>query len=502
MARLADTLTEAGHNVTFFTPIMDESRRNQLGVKLTKDVIKLEQDETMKKRKVTIDNVMSLFWTMDVTSENGHRCLETIHQQAVLTCDNMFRNKELIEKLRSKDYDVGLAEPLMTCGLALFRHLGIDKVVLTNSCVNYDVMIPATGEPEDTSYLPSMNSQVTDKMTFAERLENYNLFYLMYDTFGKMFDDETKMYRSHLGEEFPNWRELVADASLHFINAIPSIDFPRPSLPKTIAIGGISIDVEQIDAIENTEDSEFSEILDRRPKNMLISFGTLARSSDMPEHFKNNLIQVFKSEPNCTFIWKYETDDVSFADGVDNVVFVKWLPQKALLKDKRMTAFLTHGGLGSTTEAAFLAIPTIMFPIFADQSRNSNMLGRHGMSIVLHKRDLGNFQKLRNSFHEILNNEKYRLNAKKVSEMVRNQPLNPKELVVKYIEFVGKYGPFPLMSPYSLKMPYYQRYNYDIYAFKTVLFLVPVLLICIVFKLVISYFQVTIVSKDTKGKME
>ena len=66
------------------------------------------------------------------------------------------------------------------------------------------------------------------------------------------------------------------------------------------------------------------------------------------------------------------------------------------------------------------------------------MLGRHGMSIVLHKRDLGNFQKLRNSFHEILNNEKYRLNAKKVSEMVRNQPLNPKELVVKYIEFVGK----------------------------------------------------------------
>ena len=180
---------------------------------------------------------------------------------------------------------------------------------------------------------PAMNSQVTDKMTFAERLENYNLFYLMYDTFGKMFDDETKMYRSHLGEEFPNWRELVADASLHFINAIPSIDFPRPSLPKTIAIGGISIDVEQIDAIENTEDSEFSEILDRRPKNMLISFGTLARSSDMPEDFKNNLIQVFKSEPNCTFIWKYETDDVSFADGVDNVVFVKWLPQKALLSE-------------------------------------------------------------------------------------------------------------------------------------------------------------------------
>uniref|UniRef100_A0A1I7UJ16 glucuronosyltransferase n=1 Tax=Caenorhabditis tropicalis TaxID=1561998 RepID=A0A1I7UJ16_9PELO len=103
-----------------------------------------------------------------------------------------------------------------------------------------------------------------------------------------------------------------------------------------------------------------------------------------------------------------------------------------------MTAFLTHGGLGSTNEAAFLGKPTIMVPIFADQSRNSNMLGRHGMSIVLHKRDLGDSPKLRNAFREILHNKNYKLNAEKVAEMVKNQPLKPKELVVKYVEFVGK----------------------------------------------------------------
>uniref|UniRef100_A0A1I7UJ15 glucuronosyltransferase n=1 Tax=Caenorhabditis tropicalis TaxID=1561998 RepID=A0A1I7UJ15_9PELO len=298
MARLADTLTEAGHNVTFFTPIIDESRRNQLGVKVTKDVIQLEQDPIMKEKKVSIDDMMHIFWTMDVTSKNGHRILETMHQQAVLTCDNLFRSKELIEELRSKEYDVALAEPLMTCGLALFRHIEIEKVIITSSCVNYDILIPAIGEPEDTSYLPSMNSQVTEKMSFEERLENFEMFNLMLDTFGKMFDDEAKIYRNHLGAEFPSWRDLIPDASLHFINSIPSIDFPRPSFQKTIEIGGISVEIEKIEKL----DSHFSEILDRRQLNMLISFGSLTKSSTMPPEFKKNLLEVFREEPNCTFI--------------------------------------------------------------------------------------------------------------------------------------------------------------------------------------------------------
>ncbi|EGT46970.1 hypothetical protein CAEBREN_28630 [Caenorhabditis brenneri] len=99
----------------------------------------------MKQKKVSIDNMMSIFWTMDVTSKNGHRILETMHEQAVLTCENLFKNPEIIEELRSREYDVALAEPLMTCGLALFRHLNIHKVIMTSSCVNYDILIPAIG---------------------------------------------------------------------------------------------------------------------------------------------------------------------------------------------------------------------------------------------------------------------------------------------------------------------------------------------------------------------
>ncbi|EGT59708.1 hypothetical protein CAEBREN_06686 [Caenorhabditis brenneri] len=498
MARLADTLTEAGHNVTFFTPIFDEARRNQLGVKLTKDVVLLEQDSTMKQKKITIDHITGKFWTVDVTSKNGRMLFETFYHQVLLNCENVFKNKEVLEDLRSRDFDVAIAEPVMSSGFALFRHLGIEKVVMASSCPNYDIVMHAMGEPADTSYVPAVFSGVSgDRMDFSDRLENHDIYHLMLQIYTEMFDDEARIVRSHLGSEFPDWRELIPDASLHFANSIPYLDFPRPAIQKTINIGGISVDVEKIQSEKLPED--WNEILDERAKNMFLSFGSLAKSSEMPMEYKKNLVEVFKSMPNVTFIWKYEIDDVKFAEGVQNVKFVKWAPQTALLHDPRLTAFLGHGGLGSTFEAAFLGKPAIMVPIFWDQTRNSHMLSRLNMTITLHKSELGNLKTLRNAFEDILGNEKYKRNAEKVAETIRNQPVQPKELVVKYIEFVGRYGPFHHMTPYSLKMPWFQRYCYDVYLYKLILYAVPVLLVLILGKVILSRLPLKIVKKTKKN---
>ncbi|CAL2028441.1 unnamed protein product [Caenorhabditis brenneri] len=474
MARLADTLTEAGHNVTFFMPIMDGKTRNQLGVKLTKDVIVLEKDSTIKHQETSINNNSAEFWTVDVTSKNGRMFFETLAHQILLNCENVFKNKKVLESLRSREFDVGIAEPTMSSGFALFRHLGIEKVVMASSCPNYDIVTHAMGEPAETSYVPAIFSGVSgDRMDFADRLENHGMFHLMVQVCSEMLDQEARIFRSYLGLTFPDWSELFSDASLHFTNSIPYLDFPRPAIQKTINIGGISVDVEKIQSEKLPE--VWNRILDERPKNMFLSFGSLAQSSEMPVEFKKNLIEVFKSMPDVTFIWKYETDDVKFAEGVQNLKFVKWAPQTALLHDPRLTAFLGHGGLGSTFEAAFLGKPAIMVPIFWDQTRNSHMLSRLNMTITLHKSELGNLETLKSAFEEILSNEKYKRNAERVAETIRNQPVQPKEMVVKYIEFVGRYGPFHHMTPYSLKMPWFQRYCYDVYLYKLILYTVPVL---------------------------
>ncbi|UMM33006.1 hypothetical protein L5515_006632 [Caenorhabditis briggsae] len=123
--------------------------------------------------------------------------------------------------------------------------------------------------------------------------------------------------------------------------------------------------------------------------------------------------------------------------------FGNMVPQTALLNDPRLSAFLTHGGLGSTTELTFLGKPALMVPIFTDQERNANMLARHGGVRVFQKNDLKN---VKAAVYDILFNKKYLEHSQKLAEILNNQPTHPKDQVVKYVEFVRKFGPFPKMN--------------------------------------------------------
>ena len=90
---------------------------------------------------------------------------------------------------------------------------------------------------------------------------------------------------------------------------------------------------------------EWDEILSMRDRNVLISFGTFAKTSDMPDDYKwyhpffinkshwfrKNFISLFEKFPNTTFIWKYEDPEEGIFQGIDNLVLTKWMPQVPLL---------------------------------------------------------------------------------------------------------------------------------------------------------------------------
>ena len=64
--------------------------------------------------------------------------------------------------------------------------------------------------------------------------------------------------------------------------------------------------------------------------------------------------------PDITFIWKYEEEGSQIAKRLPNVHLSTWVPQNALLADKRLSLFITHGGLGSSTELAYLGKPALI----------------------------------------------------------------------------------------------------------------------------------------------
>ncbi|PIC25051.1 hypothetical protein B9Z55_018133 [Caenorhabditis nigoni] len=459
LARIADTLTEAGHNVTFLVPIVAE---NHLGVKTTKDVILVEPDETMKNEMGRIfTGKNDPLWTIEMKPSNLKSMFSAYVDVMTSTAENFIRNKEIMKTLEARNFDVAIAEPFTIFGLGLFEKLGIKKTILVSSCTHFDFLLPHIGEPEDFSSVPTLSSQVGDEMSMMEKWDNYRFAAETKSSLAKLFDAETNAHRKAFGTEIPDWKKLMASASLYFINSIPFIDYPRATIQKTIPVGGITVDLVKIQGEKLSE--EWEEVLGRRTKAILVSFGSAVPSAEMPEEWRSGILATIRSMPNVTFIWKYESEDLEFAQSAENIHFSKWVPQTALLADPRLSGFLTHGGLGSTNELAHLGKPAVMVPVFGDQTRNANMLARHGSVIVLHKKDLADEEKIGKAIHSILYKEKYMKKAIQVAEMLKNQPTNPKETVVKYTEFVARFGPFPQMDSYARKLNYLQKNFLDIY---------------------------------------
>ncbi|PIO59503.1 hypothetical protein TELCIR_19033, partial [Teladorsagia circumcincta] len=151
--------------------------------------------------------------------------------------------------------------------------------------------------------------------------------------------------------------EILADASYVFTNSNPYLDYPRPMLHKTVPLGGLAV---HIDAEKNVLSKEWDSILSERNTTVLVSFGSVAKSIYMPDEYRNTLLEVFESMPETTFIWKYESEGSQIAAHLKNVHLSTWVPQNALLADPRLTAFISHGGLGSITELAHLGKPAIL----------------------------------------------------------------------------------------------------------------------------------------------
>ncbi|PIC24256.1 hypothetical protein B9Z55_017663 [Caenorhabditis nigoni] len=489
MARLADTLTEAGHNLTFLAPVMDEGTKDMLGVKITKDVVIVEQDEEMKRHQPPVDPVddMSVFWKTEITPWNMDTSFSVFEDYMRRGCASFLRNKDVYEAMKSRNFDVGIYEPLSVCGLGFMHAVGIRKTISATSNVFTDFVLNVIGEPLDLSQVPAQLSKFGEEMSLSERVYNYQISKALENVFIQWFESETKIYQEHF--DVPHWKELMLDSSFHFVNSIPYLDFPRTVTQKTVPIGGISIDLEFLKSQKLTK--EWSDVLDIRKHNMLISFGSVVRSQDMPIKWRNGLLEAIRSEPNVTFIWKYESDDVSWAEGVPNIHFSKWVPQTALLNDPRLSAFLTHGGLGSTNELAFLGKPALVVPIFVDQYRNAHMLARHGRAKVFRKDDL---EHVKAAVHDILFNESYLENSKKLSEILNNQPTHPKDQVVKYVEFAGKFGPFPKMNSCGRDLGFIQKNLIDVYF---VLY-APYVGYFVVLSLVFWFFKAKMVSRKVK----
>ncbi|KHJ75809.1 hypothetical protein OESDEN_24574 [Oesophagostomum dentatum] len=108
--------------------------------------------------------------------------------------------------------------------------------------------------------------------------------------------------------------------------------------------------------------------------------------------------------------------------------------------------------------------PAVMVPLFADQTRNANMLARHGGAIVLQKHDLADSSRVAEAIQNIVSDSKYSKSAKLLAEILAKQPITPKQLLLKHAEFAARFGKLPNLDPYGRHLSTIQYYLIDVFS--------------------------------------
>lgn len=129
---------------------------------------------------------------------------------------------------------------------------------------------------------PAMHTNYGENQTTMDRVRDIVSFHCLEIAFARLFEKQYDQAYSLLNGDVRHWKQILRTATYFFSNSNDYLAFPTPSLPKHIHVGGFTIDPPKNLKL----DEEYDKILGVRKSTVLISFGTVIQSADMPDSFK------------------------------------------------------------------------------------------------------------------------------------------------------------------------------------------------------------------------
>uniref|UniRef100_A0A0K0EA18 glucuronosyltransferase n=1 Tax=Strongyloides stercoralis TaxID=6248 RepID=A0A0K0EA18_STRER len=492
VGQIADTLVDAGHNVTVIVADMDLSIKHP-GTKKAK-IYHIPSDPVVADLLTNKTRLKSMWETSPSVWAQLDMFNDFIKGQA-LSGKLIMNNEKLSKFVKEQKFDLGFTENINAFMLGLFKSWNIPATVTGSAVGMSEYIYEVFGLHFPASHVPLMMQGSHDKMTYKERFQNL-IGYIFMNTFFKhkirkfqLVDEFDKKY----GKGFYDPLRIAGDSSFIFLNSNPFLDIPGPRTSKMIEISGIGIPEPK------KLDDYWDKILSLKKHTVLISFGSLAKSSEMLPLMKRGIIEAIKQLPEITFIWKYETPEDGYIDKLDNLILNKWIPQNDLLNDPRLSLFITHGGANSIAELSFRGVPAIAVPVFGDQFRNAKLIEKHKTGLVMDKKLLTDSNKLISNIKEILTNQEYKKNAYLVSQRLNKRPIGSKQLLIEHVEFACEFGKLPVLDLEGRNMNFITFYNLDI--------ILPLMIIAILISIlalltVIKIFKFIFIKKDKVKKLK
>lgn len=205
-------------------------------------------------------------------------------------------------------------------------------------------------------------------------------------------EQQTRIFRRRriLGES-RSLLDVSRDTDSVLLNSQPVFDFAMPLSPQILHMGGFSVK-EQPPPLPREWEPHISSPF------LLVTFGSIARTSDMSQSSLSSFLTAFSQLPNTRFILKFETVLPATLPLPPNVFLTPWMPQLQLLGESLLPSevsahpncqgIVTHGGWSSILESVAFGRPLIVMPLFADHAKNAKVVEAKGVGLILDKQRL------------------------------------------------------------------------------------------------------------------
>ena len=146
----------------------------------------------------------------------------------------------------------------------------------------------------------------------------------------------------------------------------------RSYLPNIIEVGALHL------RLVRQLPNNLQVVLDNATRGaVLVSFGSTIKAEEMSLQMVQLFLEVFRML-ELPVIWRWEG---VLVDPPANLLTMPWLPQQDLLAHPNLKVLVTHGGLGSLTEAIQHKVVVVGIPLTSDQQPNMLRAERLGYGI-------------------------------------------------------------------------------------------------------------------------
>ena len=233
---IAAELVNRGHSVTMVVQDRDEEQLRAAGEDKLFNFEFHRSNFTQEEFDYLLQNITDA-GLKGKYMEHMVSLMGTGHMEKIASeCDNLIGDVELVSRLRHSNFDVAIIDGSDQCPILQF--LGGPYVVLLPSCSTVSPILFANRMPFNPSYVPEMVTGYDHRMSFVGRLKNTAnamFFAGFFKAFGSSLEELKARY-----ERLSDVSLFFTNADLWLINTHFVLDFPRPLLPNTVTVGGLT----------------------------------------------------------------------------------------------------------------------------------------------------------------------------------------------------------------------------------------------------------------------